>query len=316
MPDVLVLRRGVHGMPVESYAEELRERLPDRRVAVARTPDAERDLIADAPVATGRTIDVDLIEHGDDLRLFACAWAGYGHLPMDALADHDVAVTTASGVHASNVAEHVVGAMLAHARRFRTGVRRQQRDEWRHYRATDLQGSTVAVVGLGALGSAVTERLAPFGVHTVGVRRTPDAGGPADEVVGPGQLHDALARASYVVLACPLTDETEGLLGWPEFETMPPDAYLVNVARGPVVDTDALVAALREDRIGGAALDVTDPEPLPADHPLWNLHNVRITPHNAGHTPAYYARLADIVAGNVDRVAETGRYEDLENQVL
>lgn len=315
MTDVLVLRRGVHGMPVEAYADELRERLPDHRVTVAPTPDAERELIADATVATGRTIDPELVERGDELRLFACAYAGYGHLPMGVLADHDVAVTTASGVHAPNVAEHVVGAMLAYSRRFAEGARRQRRGTWRHYRTDELQGSTATVVGLGAIGAGVVERLAPFGVETIGVRRTPEDGGPADEVVGPDDLHDALARSSYVVLACPLTEETKGLLSTPEFETMPADAYLVNVARGPVVDTDALVAALREGRLAGAALDVTDPEPLPPGHPLWTLDGVRITPHNAGHTPEYYARLADIVAGNVRQVAETGRYEDLENQV-
>jgi phosphoglycerate dehydrogenase-like enzyme len=315
MTDVLVLRRGVHGMPIESYVAELAERLPDHDVTVARTPAAERDLIADAEVVTGRTVDPELVERADRMELFACAYAGYGHLPMAALRDHGAAVTTASGVHAPNVAEHAVGCLLAHSRRFREGLRRQADREWRHYQAGELQDATVTVVGLGAIGSAVVERLHPFGVETVGVRRTPEEGGPADEVLGPDALHDALARSAHVVLACPLTDETRGLLSTAEFETLPPDAHVVNVARGPVVDTDALVAALRSHRIGGASLDVTDPEPLPEDHPLWSFGNVRITPHNAGHTPEYYARLADIVARNLRRVAETGVYEDLENQV-
>ena len=101
--------------------------------------------------------------------------------------------------------------------------------------------------------------------------------------------------------ACPLTDETRGLVGREEFVTLPPNAVLVNVARGPVVDTDALVTALRGNWVRGASLDVTDPEPLPPDHPLWGLDDVLITPHNAGHTPQYYERLADIVAENVRR---------------
>jgi len=315
MTDVLVLRRGVHGMPVEAYAAELRDRLPDHEVTLARTPAAERDRIRDATVATGRTIDSELVARADELGLFACAYAGYGHLPMDALADAGVAVTTASGVHAPNVAEHAVGAVLAHSRRFHEGARHQRAREWRHYQASELRGETVTVVGLGAIGVAVAERLDPFGVETVGVRRDPSQGGPTDEVLGPDALHDALARSAHVVLACPLTDETRHLLSTAEFETLPPDSHVVNVARGPVVDTDALVAALRGNGIGGASLDVTDPEPLPEDHPLWTFGNVRITPHNAGHTPEYYARLAGIVARNVRQVAETGAYEDLENQV-
>lgn len=314
MADVLVLRRGVHGMPIERYAEELRERLPDREVVLARTPAQERALIGEAPVATARTIDRELVERADGLELFACAYAGYGHLPLDALEARDVAVTTASGVHGPNVAEHALGAILARARRFREGLRRQTDREWRHYQANELAGAMVTVVGLGAIGSAVVDRLAPFDVDVIGVRRHPDRGG-ADEVLGPDRLEEGLARSAYVVLACPLTEETRGLLSTAEFETMRPDAYVVNVARGPVIDTAALVAALRSHQIGGAALDVTDPEPLPADHPLWGFDNVRITPHNAGHTPEYYARLADVVAGNVRRVAETGTYDGLENQV-
>lgn len=313
---VLVLRRGVHGMPIEDYASALRDRLPDHEVILARTREDERTEIVDSHVITGRDIDPGLIDQADAVRLFACAYAGYGHLPLDRLADRNVAVTTASGVHAPNVAEHAIGAILAYARRFDEGARRQRAAQWRHYQADEIQGTTVTVVGLGEIGSAVVERLTPFGVHTIGVRRHPDAGGPADEVCGPAALDSALARSRAVVLACPLTDRTRGLLGTEEFETLPPDAYVVNVARGPVIDTDALVVALRNNRIGGAALDVTDPEPLPPDHPLWGFDSVRITPHNAGHTPVYYDRLADIVAGNVRHLDRTDSTNDLENLVI
>lgn len=316
MTDLLVLRRGVHGMPIEQYAAALRDRLPDRDVAVARTPDAERERITDAPVATGRTIDAGLVERAADLELFACAYAGHDHLPMDLLEKQGVAVTTASGVHAPNVAEHVLGAILAHTRGFERAASQQRAQEWRHFQVDELHGATATVVGLGAIGAAVVDRLAACGVETIGIRHHPDRGGPADEIVGPDALHDALARSSVVVLACPLTEETRHLFSTAEFETMDPAAYLVNVARGPVVDTDALVSALRTSGIGGATLDVTDPEPLPDGHPLWSLGNVRITPHTAGHTPKYYDRLADIVAANIRHAAETGRYENLTNQVV
>ena len=312
-PAVLVLRKGTHGAPIEQYADALRERLPDATVTLARTPDEERDLIVDARYVTGMELDGDLLDRSDALEVFACAYAGTGHLPLDALDDRGVAVTNASGVHGPNIGEHVLGAILSFARRFNEGWRRQRRREWRHYQTHELRGSTVTVVGMGAIGRAVTERLEPFGVDTVGVRYSPEKGGPTDEGVGFDELGEVAARTDYLVLACPLTDETRGLVGREEFVTLPPNAVLVNVARGPVVDTDALVTALRSNWIRGASLDVTDPEPLPEDHELWNLGNVQITPHNAGHTPAYYERLADIVAGNADRYAAG---EDLENRVI
>ncbi len=314
-PDVLILRRCVHGMPVEEYAAALRARLPDHDIAVARTPSEERELIEHAPVVTGGVIDEELLDAAENLELFACVYAGYNHLPLEKLAARDIAVTTASGVHGPNIGEHVVGSMLALARSFPEGWRRQQTREWRHYETRELKGSTVTIVGLGAIGTAVTERLQGFDVTTLGVRYSPEKGGPTDEVVGFDDLHEALARTDYLVLACPLTEETRGLIGREAFATLPPEAVLVNVARGPVVDTDAMVRAIRLGKLRGAALDVTDPEPLPADHPLWGFSNVIISPHNAGHTPAYYERLGDIVARNLQTVAETGRYETLENQV-
>ena len=189
---------------------------------------------------------------------------------------------------------------------------------WRHYHAHELQGSTVTIVGLGAIGQAVCARLEPFGVETIGVRYSPENGGPTDEVIGfeADEFHGALARTDYLVLACPLTETTRGLIDRAVFRTLDPNAVLVNVARGPVVDTAALVKAIRTSWIRGAALDVTDPEPLPEDHPIWAFDTLQITPHNAGHTPNYYDRLADIVAENARRFAADGADATLENQVL
>ena len=309
---VTVLREGVHGTPVETYAAALRDRL-DCEVRLARTPDEERELVADARVVTGPRMDEELLGAAESLDLFAGVFAGHSHLPLSAFEERGVAVTNAVGVHAPNVAEHVVGSVLAFSRRFHVGRRRAERGEWRSYPTDELQGSTVAVVGLGAIGSAVVERLEPFGVHTVGVRRDPSAGGPTDEVYGPDGFHAAVADADYVVLACPLTEATRGLVDREALRTMRDDAVLVNVARGQVVDTEALVETLRRGGLAGAALDVTDPEPLPPDHPLWGFGNVQITPHNAGSTPRYYDRLADLVAGNVGRLA---RGESLTNRVV
>ncbi|SEW29260.1 D-2-hydroxyacid dehydrogenase [Halobacterium jilantaiense] len=314
MADIVVLRRGTHGLPMDEYAAELRERLPDREIALARTPAEERELVADAPVVTGVGIDEELLDAAESLELFACAYAGYGHLPMDALREHGVAVTNAAGIHAPSIAEQVLGYLLTFARDLHEGWRRQRNREYRHYQARELGGSTVTVVGLGAIGHAVVDRLQGFDVETIGVRYTPEKGGPTDEVVGfdPEAVHDALARTDYLVLATPLTDTTRGLVDEAAFATLPPESVLVNVARGGVVDTDALVHAVRKQSIRGAALDVTDPEPLPEDHPLWNFENVLLTPHNAGHTPEHWPRLADILAANVPKL-DSG--EELRNRV-
>ena len=316
--DVVVLRAKAHGISSAVCAEALRERCPDHDVRLARTPAEERKLIQHASVATGLSIDPDLLSRAERLRLFACASAGVGHLPTEALEKHDVAVTNASGVHGPNMAEQVLASILVFARRLHEGWRRQGRAEWRHFQSGELNGSTVTVVGLGPIGEAIVARLEPFDVETIGVRYTREKGGPTDEVVGyhEAALHDAFARTDYLVLACPLTETTRNLVDRAAFQTLPPHAVLVNVARGPVVDTEALVTAIRKNQIDGAALDVTDPEPLPADHPLWTFENVLITPHNAGYTANYWERHADILARNLRTIEESGSYANLENQVL
>ncbi|WP_435102860.1 D-2-hydroxyacid dehydrogenase [Halarchaeum sp. P4] len=314
---ILVLREGTHGMPMREYADAIRERRPDDEVVLARTRSEEHELIPKADVVTGGGLDADLLERAENLDLFAAISAGYEHLPLADITARGAVVTNASGVHVPNMAEQVVGNLLVFARRLDEGWRRQQEPRWEHYQATELKGSTVTVVGLGAIGKGVVARLEPFGVDTIGVRYSPEKGGPTDEVVGfdGPDFEAALARTDYLVLACPLTDTTEGLIDDDAFATLAPDAVLVNVARGGVVDTDALLGALRSNKLGGAALDVTDPEPLPEDHPLWSFDNVHITPHMAGSTPEYYERCADILARNLDTVDETGAYETLENAV-
>ncbi|MFC6863969.1 D-2-hydroxyacid dehydrogenase [Halomicroarcula sp. GCM10025817] len=315
--DVLVLRQETHGLPVSDYAADLRERLPDATVEVARTPKEERDMVPEARVITSVEFDTELLERAGNLELFAGVAAGYEHLPLDALAANGVAVTNASGIHAPNIAEQVIGYVLQHTRNLDVGRHRQERREWRHFQSDELMGSTVTIVGLGAIGEAIAERVQAFGVDTIGVRYTPEKGGPTDEVVGfdDDEFHAALAETDHLLIASPLTETTRGLVDEEAFKTLPPHAYLVNVGRGPIVDTDALVSAIRSNSIAGAGLDVTDPEPLPADHPLWSFENVTITPHNAGHSPKHWTRLADIVAGNVERLDAGAAAEELENLV-
>jgi len=317
MADIVVLNSVVHGIHSRECAAILEERLDAREVALAESPREDRELIADAEIAVGLYCPPEYLQVAGNLRLFACAAAGVGHLDLEAFRENGVAVTNGSGVHGPNMAEHVLGWMLMVARRLDEGIRRQDDRRWDHFQAFgELHGSRVCVVGLGAIGEAIVERLAGFGVETVGVRYTPEKGGPTDEIYGFDDILDALVGVDYLVIACPLTDTTRGLIGEDEFATLPPSAVVVNVARGPVVDTDALVAAISRSRIHAACLDVTDPEPLPEEHPLWNLDNVFITPHNSGHTPHYWERVAEILLQNVERIDGSGEYEALENQVV
>lgn len=317
-PDILVLGEKAHGIPSTECAAALEEQLPEYDIRMAQTSTERTELIADASVVVGLHVDADLIGQANELQYFAAASAGISHLPMDVFNDDGVAVTNAAGVHVPNVPEHVLGCMLTVARRLDEGWRRQNESRWQHYQAFgELGGSTVTVVGLGPIGQGIVERLEPFGVETIGVRYTPEKGGPTDEVIGfdEADFHEALVRTDYLVLACPLTDTTRGLIDDAEFDVLPTDAVIINIARGPVIDTDALLGAIRGNKIHKAALDVTDPEPLPDDHPLWNQEDVLITPHVSGHTWEYWTRVADIVAENVRAAEESGEYHDLKNQV-
>jgi len=316
MGDVLVLNGTAHGIPSAECAQALRDRLDDYEVHLARTDSEERELIPDAEVVVGGSLGGELLDAAESLELFACSSAGVGHLDLDEFRERGIPVTNASGVHGPNIAEHVLGWLLMITRRLDEGLARQDRREWRHFQAMgELNDSRVCVVGLGAIGTTIVERLSGFDLETVGVRYTPEKGGPTDEVYGFDELESALVGVDYLVIACPLTETTEGLIGADELSWLPPEAVLVNVGRGPIVETEALVDALRGNKLHAAALDVTDPEPLPEDHELWNLGNAYITPHNSGHTPRYWERVAEILVRNLDRVEETGTFEGLENQV-
>jgi phosphoglycerate dehydrogenase-like enzyme len=297
MSDVVVLRHKIHGLSVEDYAATLQSHLPELDVTLAKTRAEEQELLEEATVATGYTISPEQVEAAESLELFMCTFAGTGHLPTETLQENGVTVASASGVHGPNIAEQVLGYLLSFVRRLDLAWEQKQRHEWNHFQAGELSGSTATVVGLGPIGRTIVDRLNAFDVHTIGVRYTPSKGGPADEIIGfdDAEIDDAFSRSDHLVLACPLTDLTEGLVDEEALLSLPTEAIVVNVARGQVVDTDALVTALQSNMIFGAALDVTDPEPLPPESPLWRLQNCFITPHNAGHTPNYWDRCAEIL---------------------
>lgn len=314
--EVLVLRSGGPGLPANELYEEIETRVDDKQVRLARTPVEECDLIKSATVVTGYGLEASLLDRAERLELYAHVGIGTDGLPMDLLEEKEVAVTNASGLM-PQIAEQVVGYLLYFAHRFDEAQCRMDEHAWQRFQPTSLRGSTVTIVGLGSIGHQLADRLAGFEVETVGVRYSPEKGGPTDEVIGYDEdaVHDALSRTNYLVLACPLTEETRGLIGEAELATLPTSAVLANVARGGVVDTDALIAELRNNTLGGAALDVTEPEPLPEGHPLWTLDDVLITPHTAGNTREYWTIFAEHLAENLRQVEEKGSFEGLNNQV-
>ncbi|HEX2118438.1 MAG TPA: D-isomer specific 2-hydroxyacid dehydrogenase family protein, partial [Acidimicrobiales bacterium] len=215
-----------------------------------------------------------------------------------ALFDDGRTWTSTKGAYSEPVAEHALALGLAGLRQL---PRRARAREWGEQAGLRLAGTRVTVLGGGGITEALLRLLAPFEVEATVVRRHVAPVPGASQVVGPEGLHAALADARLVVLALALTPETTGVMGATEFERMAPDAWLVNVGRGGHVNTDDLVVALRADAIGGAALDVTDPEPLPAGHPLWELDNCLITPHTANTWQMAEPLFAQRIGANVRR---------------
>ena len=215
-----------------------------------------------------------------------------------ALFDDGRTWTSTKGAYSEPVAEHALALGLAGLRQLPRRVRARA---WGEQAGLRLAGSRVTVLGGGGITQALLRLLAPFEVEATVVRRHVAPVPGASQVVGPEGLHAALAHARLVVLALALTPETTGVMGASEFERMAPDAWLVNVGRGGHVNTDDLVAALRAGAIGGAALDVTDPEPLPAGHPLWELDNCLITPHTANTWQMAEPLFAERIGANVRR---------------
>ncbi|NUP81060.1 MAG: hydroxyacid dehydrogenase [Nonomuraea sp.] len=217
------------------------------------------------------------------------------------------AFTAATGSYAVPVAEHALALMLAAARNL---SRLARATEWGQNLSKEFAGSPVSIIGCGGIGRALIRMLEPFGCPVTAVTDSGTAPGAA-RVLPRDRYREALPEAAYVVVAAAATPSTRGMLGAREFTQMRTDAWLINIARGALVVTDDLVAALRAGRIGGAALDVTDPEPLPSGHPLWRMDNVLITPHSANPLSSYWRGLAERVAENVRRFADGAPLEGL-----
>jgi phosphoglycerate dehydrogenase-like enzyme len=227
--------------------------------------------------------------------------AGVDHVLLPELAASDAILTNASGIFNTPVAELVLAFMLAVAKRLPEFQQQQQAHRWHHLGLRALRGSTVGIVGMGEIGTEVARLCRAFGMRVLGLRKHPRPSEHADEILPPECLHDLLGRSDFVVIAAPLTEETQNLVGREELAAMKPEGWLINIGRGAIVDEPALIEALREHRIGGACLDVFSSEPLPEDSPLWDLPNVVITPHNAGSSPHVQEREEELFLDNLRR---------------
>lgn len=226
-------------------------------------------------------------------------YAGLDFLPMDVLIERGITVTNGAGINALTIAEYVVMGMLNIAKGYREVVRAQERREWLldSPGKRELAGSKALLLGYGAIGKLIKPRLEAFDVDVTVVRRTPGEG-----ALTPDQWRGKLGEFDWVILAVPATPETDGMIGASELAAMKSDAVVVNIARGAVIDQPALVEALSAKQIGGAFLDVTTPEPLPADDPLWALDNAHITMHLSGRAQdKMFQRSADRFLDNLGK---------------
>jgi phosphoglycerate dehydrogenase-like enzyme len=274
---------------------------------------------ADALVISGLWRN-DLIEHAKRLRFIQSIGAGTDQFSRELLSARGIRLASARGVNARAVSDHAMALILALARRLPEARDNQAKKVWRQMigdltqREDELGGKTLIVVGIGAIGDRLAKLGKAFDMRVVGIRREPGKGkGHADSAHGLSELKTLLPQADFVALTCPLTKETENLIDADALGRMKPSAFLVNCARGRCVDEGALVQALRNRAIAGAALDVTVEEPLPPSSPLWTMENAFVTPHTAGETRRYEDNVLDILEDNLARL---WRGDELRNQIL
>lgn len=291
----------------DRHLEQIRAAAPGADIVIVK----ESKKITDEALA--RCADVEIF-FGTDIKYWIKSlpflkWvqvsiAGVDWLLADPdIAESDVAITNASGVHAIPVSEHVLAVMLSFTRNMNVHFKDQMNRRWQRlpeYR--ELSGSTIGIIGIGKIGEKIAETAKSLGMKVLGLRRNPDRTSSfVDRMFGPDQLLDMLPFCDWVVISAAATNETGGMIGASEFNAMKKSAYIINIARGALIQEDDLIKALREERIAGAGLDVFEKEPIEEFSPFWELPNVIITPHIAAVTPRYVDRLVDIFCDNLKR---------------
>lgn len=269
--------------------------------------------LAEADVLCSYDIPANLREVAPRLRWLQVPGAGVDSLKSKGLLDQDsgLIITSAAGIHATTICEYVFGSMLVFNWNWPQMIRLQSQHIWARSASwyklgrRELIGQTLGIIGVGSIGRQIAKLGHAFGMRVLGMRHSLHINGQDDPDVdmyyAREHLHDLLGQCDYVVLAVPLTPDTEHLIGEAELRVMRPNAYLVNIARGRIVDEQALIRALKEEWIMGAGLDVTEEEPLPPASPLYSMPNVILTPHISGHSVHYEERLAGLFADNIRR---------------
>ena len=298
----------------QHFVDRLRRDFPQHNVLEAWDRDAIRRLLPEADVAFTPFVDRDVFPSATRLRWVQSPAVGVGSLMFPEVLASDVVITSARGIRARAIAEHVLGVTIALARHLPVAIRAQAARYWAQEElegpaaVRTLLGMRMGIIGLGAIGGEVARIAAPFGFVVSAIRRRVDQPRPEgiEEVWPPDRLLDLLAASDVVVVAAPHTPETKRLIGRSEIAAMKHGAFLINVARGKLIDDAALVDALEDGRVGGAALDVFTTEPLDRESPYWDMPNVIVTPHTSGAMQDYWTPLVDLFAENLRRF-ESGR---------
>lgn len=288
----------------EKRLARLKEAYPDLTVIVQEDASKVAEDLKDIDLLVGRGGHVKRLLGSKNLRWVQTLTAGADGVPFDQLEERMIVLTNGSGIHAPNIAEHMLGQMLCFARGFHVLFKHQQNHHWTPAHVSfELNGQTLCVVGLGDIGQALGERAAAIGMHVTGVRRRPELAVPAgiSQVATFDELDTLLAQADHVALCLPLTPATENIISAERIAGMKKGVYIYNTGRGELIDQDALIEALKSGQVAGAGLDVTTPEPLPEDSPLWDMENVLITSHTSGRSPARMDRFMDLLIDNIRR---------------
>jgi len=304
----------------DAQAAALQQRFPD--IAFVRARDQAEALRAIEDVDVGFTpfLTPEMVRRAPRLRwVHSPAAAVEGLLPLPDLATRGIVVTNSRGIQAIPMAEHVMGGLLVLARRFDRTLAAQREKRWIQNELPNdwpwmLHGRTMTIVGLGTIGMEIALRAHAFGMRVTGIRRRLEEPRPAfvDRIVGPDHLEDALKGCDILVLSAPAVASTNRMIGAEQLALLNPGAIVVNVARGQIIDEEAMCRALETKRLGGAVLDVFDREPLDVSSPLWTLPNVVITPHSSGFRESHWDAVIDLFNDNVRRFQ---RGEPLRNVV-
>jgi len=291
------------------FSEHLRSEFP--KVEVVHLPDYKRldAEIVDAEILIAWSIRPQQVNAAKKLRWIHSPAAAVHQLIFPELVESRIVLTNAREVHGPVVAEHVIALIFALAKKIPGSVELQQKHVWGQQilwdhvpRVREVAGATLGLAGLGSIGRAVMQKAKALGMRVIAVREHPEKGSEgADAVFGPEQTDEIFRQADYVVLAAPMTAATKAIANGERLALMKPTACLINVGRGPLVDEAALATALREKKIGGAALDVFPKEPLPADSSLWDVPNLLITPHTAALTDKLWERHYAFFSENLRR---------------